>query len=96
MSRRPRSQSSPKLTIFPTRRLTINTRLTRFPGGAPFFNAMPSLHELTLTSAGQEPFPKNRLYVDRRYCARARTDLFCSPITAPTSSPPTPPSRIRK
>ncbi|ORY88254.1 hypothetical protein BCR35DRAFT_324323 [Leucosporidium creatinivorum] len=42
-------------------KLSIETRLRRFPGGAPFFAAMPSLEELTLTCRTEEPFAESRL-----------------------------------
>lgn len=42
-------------------KLTIETTLRKFPGGAPFFAAMPTLQELTLTCGTEEPFADSRL-----------------------------------
>lgn len=41
--------------------LTITSELRRFPSGAPFFAAMPSLKRLQLSSISDEPFDDARL-----------------------------------
>lgn len=43
------------------KRLIITTSLKRFPAGAPFFAAMPTLEQLTLTSLSEEPYADSRL-----------------------------------